>query len=110
MQQEQPADRQVRLEKFRLLQQTLPQSISFGAVLALTVVAVLWRTQPSWILLSWFAAHLGLNLWRLSVLRHFRRAQTDVAAAMRITPAIQVGCAVAGVLWGLLALLPYAPD
>jgi hypothetical protein len=29
MQQEQSADQQVRLEKFRLLQQTLPQSISF---------------------------------------------------------------------------------
>ena len=110
MQQEQTADRQVRLEKFRLLQQTLPQSISFGAVLALTVVAVLWRTQPPWILLGWFTAHLGVNLWRLAVLRRFRRLQTDVAAAMRLTPAIQLGCAVAGLLWGLLALLPYASE
>ena len=111
MQQEQTADRQVRLEKFRLLQQTLPQSISFGAVLALTVVAVLWRTEPPWLLLGWFAAHLGVNLWRLAVLRRFRhlQTQTDVAAAMRLAPAIQVGCAAAGLLWGLLALLPYAP-
>ncbi len=110
MQQEQPADQQVRLEKFRLLAQTLPQSISFGAVLALTVLAVLWRTQPPGLLLGWFAAHVGLNLWRLSVLRRFRRLQTNVAAAMRLTLAIQGGCAVAGLLWGLLALLPYAPE
>ncbi len=110
MQQEQTADRQVRLEKFRLLQQTLPQSISFGAVLALTVVAVLWRTQNPWVLLSWFAAHLAVNLWRLEVLRRFRRLQANVEAAMRLTPAIQVGCAAAGLLWGLLALLPYAPE
>ena len=110
MQQEQTADRQVRLEKFRLLQQTLPQSISFGAVLVLTVVAVLWRTQNPWVLLSWFAAHLAVNLWRLEVLRRFRRLQANVEAAMRLTPAIQVGCAAAGLLWGLLALLPYAPE
>ncbi len=110
MQQEQTADRQVRLEKFRLLQQTLPQSISFGAVLALTVVAVLWRTQPPWVLLGWFAAHVGLNVWRLAVLRRFRRLETDIATAMGLAPAIQVGCAVAGLLWGLLALLPYAPE
>jgi diguanylate cyclase (GGDEF)-like protein len=111
MQQEESADRQVRLEKFRLLQQTLPQSISFGAVLALTVIAVLWRTQHLGVLLSWFAAHVTVNLWRLQVLRRFRDLQTtDVAAAMRLAPAIQVGCAAAGLLWGLLALLPYAPE
>jgi diguanylate cyclase (GGDEF)-like protein len=110
MQQEQTADQQVRLEKFRLLQQTLPQSISFGAVLALTVVAVLWRTQPAWVLLGWFAAHVGVNLWRLAVLRRFRHLQTDAVAAMRFAPAIQMGCAASGLLWGLLALLPYAPD
>ncbi len=111
MQQQQTADQQVRLEKFRLLQQTLPQSISFGAVLALTVVAVLWRTQPTGTLLVWFAAHVSLNLWRLAVLRRFRRLQqTDVMAAMRLAPAIQVGCTAAGLLWGLLALLPFAPE
>jgi diguanylate cyclase (GGDEF)-like protein len=109
MQQEQTADQQVRLEKFRLLQQTLPQSISFGTVLAMTVVAVLWRTQHPGVLVGWFATHVGVNLWRLAVLRRFR-IQTDVAAAMRLTPLIQVGCAVAGLIWGLLALLPYAPD
>jgi diguanylate cyclase (GGDEF)-like protein len=111
MQQEESADRQVRLEKFRLLQQTLPQSISFGAVLALTVVAVLWRTQHAGVLLGWFAAHVTVNLWRLEVLRRFRHLQkTDVAAAMRLALPIQVGCAAAGLLWGLLALLPYAPE
>ena len=110
MQQEQTADPRVRLEKFRLLQQTLPQSISFGAALALTVIAVLWRTQNTWVLLSWFAAHLGVNLWRLEVLRRFRHLQTNIEAAMRLAPAIQVGCAAAGLLWGLLALLPYAPE
>ena len=108
MQQEQTADRQVRLEKFRLLQQTLPQSISFGAVLALTVIAVLWRTQNTWVLLSWLAAHLGVNLWRLEVLRRFRH-RANIEAAMRLAPAIQMGCGAAGLLWGLLALLPYAP-
>src|SRR5690349_8909768 len=110
MQQEQSADQQVRLEKFRLLQQTLPQSISVGAVLALTVVAVLWQTQRPGVLLGWLAAHVGVNLWRLAVLRRFRRLQTDVAAAMRLAPAIQAGCAAAGLLWGVLALLPYAPE
>jgi len=110
MRQEQTAGQRVRLEKFRLLQQTLPQSISFGAVLALTVVAVLWRTQHPGVLLGWFVAHVALNLWRLSVLRRFRQLQTDVGAAMRLAPAIQAGCAAAGLLWGLLALLPYEPD
>ena len=110
MQEQEAADRQVRLEKFRLLSQTLPQSISFGAALALTVVVVLWRTHPAWMLLTWFATHLVVNLWRLSVLRRFRGVQTDTGAALRFAPVIQVGCAVAGLIWGLLALLPYAQD
>ncbi|MEO8466219.1 MAG: EAL domain-containing protein [Gammaproteobacteria bacterium] len=110
MQEQQTADRQVRLEKFRLLSQTLPQSISFGAALALTVVVVLWRTQPTWMLLGWFTTHVTVNLWRLSVLRRFRTRHTDVAAGLRLAPTIQVGCAAAGLVWGLLALLPYAQN
>jgi diguanylate cyclase (GGDEF)-like protein len=110
MQQEQTADPQVRLEKFRLLQQTLPQSISFGAILALTAVVVLWRTGHPWLLLGWLAAHVGLNWWRSTVLRRFRHRQADAAAAMRLAPAIQLGCTASGLLWGLLAMLPYAPE
>jgi diguanylate cyclase (GGDEF)-like protein len=53
---------------------------------------------------------VAVNLWRLSVLRRFRRLQADVDVALRLAPAIQAGCAVAGFIWGLLALLPYARD
>jgi predicted signal transduction protein with EAL and GGDEF domain len=110
MQKEQTADQEVRLEKFRLLRQTLPQSMSFGALLALTVVAVLWRQQDSWLLLAWLATHAGLNWWRLSVLRRFRRQPQGPVAALRLAPVIQVGCALSGVLWGLLVMLPYGPE
>jgi diguanylate cyclase (GGDEF)-like protein len=110
MKQEQAADHEVRLEKFRLLQQTLPQSISFGALLTLVVVAVLWRKQDSGLLLAWLAAQAVLSGWRWSVLRRFRRLQEDAARALRLAPVIQLGCALSGVLWGTLVVLPYGPD
>ncbi len=110
MKQEESVDRQVRLEQFRLLRQTLPQSISFGTLLALTSVVVLWHTDHPWLLLGWLVAHFGWNLWRLAVLRRFHALQADAAAALRLAPAIQVGCAGAGLIWGLLALIPYPAD
>jgi diguanylate cyclase (GGDEF)-like protein len=109
MQEEQTADRQVRLEKFRLLTETLPQSVSFGAVLALTVVVVLWEAERAWLLLGWLGAHAALSLWRLAVLRRFRALlDTDAIAAMRLAPVIQGGCAAMGLVWGAISMVPYA--
>lgn len=107
MEQEQSADRQVRLEKFRLLQQMLQQSISFGGLLALVSVAMLWRTQQPRLLLGWLGVHLLLSWWRLIVLRRFGRLQSAPDAAMRLAPVVQLGIVLQGVVWGLLALLPY---
>jgi diguanylate cyclase (GGDEF)-like protein len=110
MEQEQTADRQVRLEQFRLLHQMLPQSISFGGMLAVVTVVMLWRTQHPPLLIGWFAAHVLLGAWRFTVLRRFGQAQGNVAATRRLTLAIQLGCLASGLLWGLVALFPYPPQ
>jgi diguanylate cyclase (GGDEF)-like protein len=106
-----PAER-VRLEKFRQLQSMLPQSIGIGIPLALLVVAMMWRIRQPAMLLSWLAAQWLLAWWRMALLRQFARAQlVGTAAALRVTTAIRAGCLASGVLWGLIALFPYAsPD
>src|SRR5262245_46527039 len=110
MEQEQAADLQVRLEKFRLLQQTLKQSIAFGALLAGVAVGMLWRIDQPLLLLGWLAVHLLLSWWRMAVLVRFGRLQSDAVAAMRLAPVMQLGCVVSGLVWGLLALVPYPPQ
>jgi hypothetical protein len=107
MEQEQSADLPVRLEKFRLLHQTLQQSISFGALLSVVAVAMLWSTQQPRLLLGWLGVHLLLSWWRLVVLWRFGRLQNDADAAMRLAPVVQLGIVLSGLVWGLLALLPY---
>lgn len=107
MQEEQTADEQVRLEKYRLLRQTLPQSISFGLLLALVVVAMMWRSQDPLLLLGWLALHFALSGWRYAVLRRFSRLEAEPQTAMRLAPVIRLGCVVSGLLWGSIALLPY---
>jgi diguanylate cyclase (GGDEF)-like protein len=110
MEQQQTADRQVRLEKFRLLHQTLPQSIPFGCMLALVAVVMLWRYEHALLLTGWLAAHVLLSAWRLGVLRRFGRQQDSRTTEFEAAPAIQLGCIASGVLWGLLALFPYPPQ
>lgn len=110
MQEEPTADEQVRLEKYRLLRQTLPQSISFGLLLALVVVVMMWRSQEPLLLLGWLGLHLALSGWRYAVLQRFGRLQENPRAAMRLAPVIQLGCVVSGLVWGSIAMLPYPPQ
>jgi diguanylate cyclase (GGDEF)-like protein len=100
---------QVQLEKFRQLQSMLPQSISFGMALAVLVVAILWRTHHAVLLPAWLAAQGGLSWWRLRVLRQFRQLPQDAREMPQgLARTIQLGCCASGVLWGLMAMLPYS--
>jgi diguanylate cyclase (GGDEF)-like protein len=101
---------EVKLEKFRQLQAMLPSSIGIGAVLALLVVIMLWRTQSPPVLLGWLAMQWLLAWWRMVTLRNFEQAQKlNAPAALRYSRAIQLGCLGSGVVWGLIALFPYQP-
>lgn len=88
----------------------LPQSLSYGAMLALVAVAMLWRNESGALLVGWFSLHLLLSAWRLSVLRRFDREQAAQNTALDSSLAIRLGCLASGFLWGLLAMLPYPPQ
>ena len=98
-------DARIRLEMTRLLYRGLPQAITTSVVVAIALSVFLWSVADQTWLLVWLAALLLITSIRVFLVISFQRAQPVASAAERWAKIHSVGAALAGIIWGSLALL-----
>lgn len=98
-------DQRVERERLRLLYEAIPGFTLVGSAAVVILVALLWRSAPSGLLLGWLGTHFAVALMRLYSLRAFRR-WGDVYRTPRFWYVLFLtGTVAVGLVWGLFALL-----
>jgi diguanylate cyclase (GGDEF)-like protein len=105
-------DTRLRLqaEQVGQLCQVLPLSIGTSLVLAVLVVAILWRHVDRAATLAWLGTLCLVSAARLMIYRrHARLRTTAFQQVLELAPRVRIGSMLAGVSWGLAVVLLYAP-
>ncbi|MCC6656670.1 MAG: hybrid sensor histidine kinase/response regulator [Rhodocyclaceae bacterium] len=108
----QPADleRQVRLEKVRMMYQQMATSVTGTMVGVALLVGVLWSVQPPALLLAW-AACMGANqAWRLMLFLRFRRENIALDSLEGWARRWLIGAAISGAVWAAAGALFFVSD
>jgi signal transduction histidine kinase len=103
----------VMAEQIRALYTQLPKSTAGMIAGGLVVIGAMWGQVSVVILLSWFAAILLNQSWRLALYAGYRRAPPAAGEEARWGRLWAVGAGLSGLIWGsagVLMFVPAAPD
>ena len=97
----------IETELARHLVNQAPTGFAIGVVAVLVIVLVMWRAAPLSALVTWLASMVVLTLPTPIVVWRFRRSPDPSAAIASWRRALTVAYGIAGIGWGLVAVVLY---